>query len=119
MLLGAGRARSLQLPCSEHCCLTSLTLHRVGGGESEEEGLRAKGLFFQAAVGREQLDLVYVRCALQSQPSSPSGVLPQTQQHLKELPCQPQVINVHGTRQGSNLHCFFLVPGQPIVCIHH
>lgn len=89
---GAKEEFSLQLPCSKPSCLTSLTVHRERVVMSEEEGLRAKGLFFQAAMGQEQLDLVYIHHALQSQPSASFGVLPRTQQHLKDLPCQPQVM---------------------------
>lgn len=52
-------------------------------------------------------------------PSSRSEALPQTinNSNLKDLPCQPQVINARGACRGSNLHCFPIAQGQPIVCI--
>lgn len=48
--------------------ITDCAQRSADDGTSKEGDIRAKGLFFQAALGRELLDLVYVCPALQSWP---------------------------------------------------
>lgn len=98
--------------------ITHCGQRRAGDGKGKEGGIRAKGLFFQAVLGKELLDLVHIHHALQSWPPAlDPRCCHRPNSDLKDLPRQPLVINARGACRGSNLHCFPVAQGQPIVCI--